>query len=66
MKLIVPTNWDNRLIEYLPESPVSEFYGKLQTDCYGGGRPAYAIPFTGRQNLKKHIRIIHARGIEFD
>jgi len=66
MKLIVPTNWDDALIERLRDYPVSEFYGKLQADFFGGGRPAYSIPAAAKRSLKKHLNLVHGRGLTFN
>lgn len=41
MKLSVPTNWDDGLIETFTGARVDEVYGKLASDIFGGGRAAY-------------------------
>jgi len=66
MKLLVPTNWDDTLIEQLKDCPIEEFYGKLQMDCVGGGRPAISLPLVRKRRVKQHVRLIRNRGYAFN
>ncbi|MDD5773312.1 MAG: U32 family peptidase [bacterium] len=59
MRLSIPTNWDNKLIENLSSLPIHNYYAKLQEDVVGGGRPAASIPHVTRQKVKEHIKLIH-------
>ncbi|MBI4650617.1 U32 family peptidase [Candidatus Desantisbacteria bacterium] len=66
MRLSIPTNWDNKLISGLAGLPVENYYGKLQEDVIGGGRPAKSIPKVSRQRIKEHIKLIHDHGAIFN
>ena len=39
MRLLVPTNWDNELLEALKGYPVNDIYGAVEENVIGGGRP---------------------------
>ncbi|MCK4916607.1 MAG: U32 family peptidase [Candidatus Omnitrophica bacterium] len=66
MQLIVPTNWDDSLIKDLEGLKVKEVFGKLQSDCFGGGRPSISLPYLTKKAMIRHIKIIHEQGYKFN
>ncbi|MBI5206460.1 MAG: U32 family peptidase [Candidatus Firestonebacteria bacterium] len=66
MQLVVPTNWDDRLIEKLKKFPIALIYAKFKRDAFGGGRPAAALPEVTKKQASLHIRKIHDAGIKFN
>ncbi len=66
MLLNVPTNWDDQLLIGLEDLPVSSFYGRLQWDVIGGGRPAAAVPAVSREKAARHIKLIQQLGYGFN
>lgn len=66
MKFFVPTNWDDKLIEALDKDFVSGVYGKLASDCLGGGRPSCVSPHISRRKIAVYINKIHKKGIPFN
>ncbi len=66
MKLIVPTNWDDKLVPELERLGVAECYGKLALDAVGGGRSAFILPNVGRKKAAAHIRLLHESGMSFN
>lgn len=66
MQLNVPSNWDDELLSGLEDLPISSFYGRLQLDAIGGGRPAAALPEVSRPAAARHIELIHDLGYEFN
>lgn len=67
MKLIIPTNWDKGLIKeaaYLKN--VFEFYGKMDSDIFGGGRPADILPTVKKNKIKEYVALMHEYGLEFN
>lgn len=66
MEFSVPTNWDDSLIEKLRGLPIREFFGKLSTDFFGGGRPSIYIPRIKNKRLRQHIELIHKCGYKFN
>ncbi len=66
MQLNVPTNWDNNLLAGLGGLPILSFYGRLQLDVIGGGRPAAAVPYVGADAARAHIDLVHKSGYEFN
>ena len=65
-KLSVPHNWQNDLIDNLDMSCVEEFYGKLDSDVLGGGRPSNTCAPVSRKTIAREIRRIHALGKKFN
>ncbi len=69
MKLSIPTNWDDKLIEYLASSNIQkeleDVYGKLALDELGGGRTASSLVFVSRKGAKLHIKKLQNIGIKF-
>ena len=66
MSFIVPTNWDDELIESIKGLPVTEVFGKLHSDYFGGGRPSLYIPSVRKKTVPKHIALIHRHGYTFN
>jgi collagenase-like PrtC family protease len=70
MELSVPTNWDDRLLEWIfghdTAGRITEIYGKLLFDEIGGGRPAFPLAFVSRRAAKRHIQKIRGLGIRFN
>ncbi len=66
MQLNVPTNWDDELLSGLKDLPIVSFYGRLQLDVIGGGRPAAALPEVSRKSAARHIKLIHKLGYQFN
>lgn len=66
MRLTIPTNWDNKLIEGCQGLPVHTVYGKMRYDLIGGGRPAGALPEVTKEQVKEHIKLVHDQGFAFN
>jgi hypothetical protein len=66
MKLSVACNFDEALLKGLAGYPVYEVYGKLTTDYFGGGRPAFYLPQVNRGVLERTVKTAHANGIQFN
>jgi len=66
MKLIVPTNWQDDILRELPLQEISGFYGQLDRDFTGGGRPSCILPAVGRAKAAAHIASIRAKGLSFN
>jgi collagenase-like PrtC family protease len=66
MKLAVPTNWDEDLLNKINKEEVNEIYGKFEKDFIGGGRASLNLPVVSIKNAKQHIEKIHRRGWEFN
>jgi len=66
MKLNVPTNWDNELIEGLEGYPIVSFYGMLNSGVIGGGRPSRAIPTVNVRDAEEHIKKVRLAGFRFN
>lgn len=65
MKLVVPTNWQVDLIEKINAPEVDAFYGKLDRDFVGGGRPSCVLNNVGRKMARFHIGQMHKKGTIF-
>lgn len=66
MRLFVPSNWDDRLIEELtPWGERITLYAKAAEDLIGGGRPRFVLPDPDRQAIQQHIDLAHSRGMKF-
>ncbi|MBL7197046.1 MAG: U32 family peptidase [Candidatus Omnitrophica bacterium] len=66
MRLSVPHNWQEDLLESLDLSFIEEFYGKLEKDVIGGGRSANISPPVSRKTLKREVQKIHQKGLKFN
>ncbi|PLY00896.1 MAG: peptidase U32 [Desulfuromonas sp.] len=66
MRLSVATNFDPELIEQCRDYPVTELFGKLQSDAVGGGRAPYQLGKVSRRKLEAHVRHCNVAGIAFN
>jgi len=66
IKFLVPTNWQDDLIESLPKDKIFQIYGKLNSDFIGGGRLSAAIPFVSKKKVSRHISRMHRHGLKFN
>ncbi|MBD3264091.1 MAG: hypothetical protein GF375_03195 [Candidatus Omnitrophica bacterium] len=66
MKFSIGYNWQYDLIEGLTPDNIEEFYGKLDSDTVGGGRPAVACSHIAKSEAASHIKGIHNKGFEFN
>jgi len=66
LKLSVPHNWRNDLLDTLDLGAVEEFYGKLESDILGGGRASNSCPGVSRRIVKREIGRIHSKGRSFN
>lgn len=66
MRLSVATNFDHELIEQCRDYPVTELFGKLQTDAVGGGRAPYQLARVSRRQLAEHVKHARNAGIAFN
>jgi collagenase-like PrtC family protease len=66
MRLSIATNFDRELVEQCRDYPVTELFGKLQTDAVGGGRAPYQLARVSRQQLAEHVKHVEACGITFN
>jgi len=64
MKLFIPTNWDDRLIDALAKAPVAGVYGSFGDSPLINSEPQ--IPSVcGRTAAKRHIELIRSQGWRF-
>ena len=66
MRLSVATNFDPELVEQCRDYPVTELFGKLQTDAVGGGRAPYQLGKISRRQLSDHVRHVRDSGFAFN
>ncbi len=66
MRLEIPTNWDDSLIDIVSEFPVTEMYGNLQETPIGGGRPPAILPKISKDDAVNHIKKVREKGIVFN
>ena len=66
MRLSVATNFDPELVEQCRDYPVTEMFGKLQTDAVGGGRAPYQLGKISRRQLSDHVRHVRDSGFAFN
>lgn len=66
MRLSVPCNFDEGLLDQLRGYPVYEIYGKVTADYAGGGRPSFYLPQANRKTVERFVRRAHAQGIAFN
>ena len=62
MKLVIPTNWDDALIEKVKRPEISAVYGKLDRDFVGGGRPSSMFGSLSRRAAGGHVARLAAAG----
>jgi collagenase-like PrtC family protease len=66
MRLSVPCNFDDALIDQLDGYPVYEVFGKVTTDYAGGGRPSFYLPKANKSTVERFVKKAHDKGIEFN
>lgn len=66
MKLSVPHNWQNDLVDSMVLTYVDEFYGKLDVDILGGGRSSNICPPVSKEIFQQEIQKIHDKNIKFN
>jgi len=66
MNFSVPTNWDDNLLLKVDKTYIEDFYGKLESDFFGGTKPSYALPSVTRKKASKHIKMVHDFKIKFN
>lgn len=67
MKLLVPSNWDDNLIDGLAGiGSVDSLYGQANSDEYGGGRSSLFLPFTTAEKMRAHVGKARAAGFGFN
>ncbi len=66
MRLSVPCNYDDALVDQLDRYPVHEVYGKVTADYMGGGRPSFYLPQADRATVERYVRKVQDRGIAFN
>ena len=66
MRLSIATNFDPELVEQCRDYPVTELFGKLQTDAVGGGRAPYQLAKISRKKLAEHVGHAQKSGIAFN
>ena len=65
MKLTVPTNWQQGLIDQIKRPSVNTVYGKMDWDFVGGGRSSCILERVSKSNVEAHISKIHKEGLKF-
>ena len=66
MRLSIATNFDRELVEQCRDYPVTELFGKLQTDAVGGGRAPYQRARVSRRQLADHVKHVRNSGMAFN
>jgi len=66
MRLSIATNFDRELVEQCRDYPVTELFGKLQTDAVGGGRAPYQLARVSRRQLADHVKHVRNSGMAFN
>lgn len=66
MKLSVPTNWQKDLLTRLNKDNITEIYGKLKEDIFGGGRSSVYLPFVSKRDAKEFVSSTHKLGLKFN
>ncbi|MFA5319826.1 MAG: U32 family peptidase [Candidatus Omnitrophota bacterium] len=64
MKLSVPTNWDEQILESCDPSSVDEVYGNFSSDIMGEGN--YLFSGVSARDLRGHIKLVRDKGISFN
>lgn len=66
MKLTVPSNWDDKLIDGLDPALTDSVYAQSSSDEYGGGRPSLFLPTVTNAQMRSHIKKTRDAGINFN
>lgn len=66
MPFSVGTNWDDELIGACAEYPeVTDFFASLPSAVIGHGRPIRSVPKVTREEVRRHVDLIHRHGRTF-
>jgi len=65
MRLVVGTNFDDKLIEEASRYPVKYLYGSHRATLTGHGRVSFVVPDVNDERLREHISLAHSKGIKF-
>ena len=66
MAFSVGTNWDDELIGACAEyREVTDFFASLPSAVVGHGRPIRSVPKVTREEMRRHVDLIHRRGCTF-
>jgi len=68
MKLSVPLNWDEKLVDSLCDGkyPINDFYGNLPEDLIGGGRSSVLFSAgNSKKMVSRLVKKIHDAGFKF-
>lgn len=66
MALSIPINFEDSFFELVDLSAVNEVYGKLPSDCIGGGRPSVTFTGPSKKQFAEYAKEIKKRGICFN
>jgi collagenase-like PrtC family protease len=66
MRLSIATNFHRELVEQCRDYPVTELFGKLQTDTVGGGRAPYQLARVSRRQVADHVKHVRNSGMAFN
>lgn len=66
MKFFVPHNWHGDLISSIDLKFVAGFYGKLESDAVGGGRPSNASSPASKNTVEREVNKARDRSLTFD
>lgn len=66
LKLVVPSNWDDALLDGLSSGVVDVLYAQSNADEYGGGRSSLFLPRVTQERMAAHIRKARSMGIGFN
>lgn len=65
MRLVVATNFDDKLPEKIHQYPVKYMYGSQTETLTGHGRASFILPKVDDERLKEHINVLHSYNIKF-
>lgn len=66
MKFSLATNFQPDLLDAIDGYPVSELFGKLASDCVGGGRASFMLAPLSKRRFREHVQGAAQRGIGFN
>ena len=66
MKISLATNFDDGLVDAVKEYPIYEFYGKLNSDIIGGGRPTNYLKEVDILKFENHVKKVRNADINFN
>lgn len=72
-KFSLATSWDDKLVGNLAvlnqqhqQRQVQEVFGSFKSSIVGCGRPSYRLPEVSVEHAKRHIQLLHDKGILFN